>query len=85
MPIFRNGSGRRQSQVSSRGLRETQAEILMAQQFQYMAARFDSVAELFVYGLEAYSAAGLLFAIKGSNSTAEGKWGGVRDCRWKLL
>ena len=27
-----------------------------------MAARFDSVAELFVYGLEAYSAAGLLFA-----------------------
>jgi hypothetical protein len=34
----------------------------MERQFRYMAARFDSVAELFVYGLGAYSAAGLLFA-----------------------
>jgi len=34
----------------------------MERQFQYMAARFDFVADLLVYALEAYSVAGLLFA-----------------------
>jgi len=34
----------------------------MERQFQYMAARFDFVAELFVYALEAYSTVGLLLA-----------------------
>ena len=40
-----------------------QAEISMERQFRYMAATFDLVAELFVYAFEAYSAAGLLFAV----------------------
>ena len=35
---------------------------LMEQRFRFMALRVDFVAELFVYALEAYSAAGLLFS-----------------------
>jgi len=34
----------------------------MERQFRFMAARFDFVAELLVYALEAYGASGLLFA-----------------------
>src|SRR5690349_3944874 len=62
MPIFRNGFDRPQLQVSSRGLREMRAKKLMEQRFRFMAPRVDFVAVLFVYALEAYSAAGLLFA-----------------------
>ena len=56
----------------------------MERQFQYMAARFDLVAELFVYALEAYSAAGLLFAavfvlrVERLDSEAQGSGIGFR-------
>src|SRR5215472_11163176 len=81
MPIFRHGFDPPQLQVSSRGLRETQAEILMERQFRYMAARFDFVAELFIYAIEAYSAAGLIFAavfvFRVQNLDSEAKSSGV--------
>lgn len=56
----------------------------MEQQFQYMAARFDFVAELFVYALEAYSTSGLLFAavfvfrVQRLDSEAQGSGIGFR-------
>lgn len=84
MPIFRNGFDPQLLQVSSRGLQETQAERSMERQFRYMAARFDFVAELFVYALEAYSAAGLLFAaafvfrVQRVDSEAQGSGIGFR-------
>ncbi len=56
----------------------------MEQQFRFMAASVDFVAELFVYALEAYSAAGLLFAavfvfrVQKVDSEAEGSGIGFR-------
>jgi len=56
----------------------------MEQQFRFMAARVDFVAALFVYALEAYSAAGLLFAavfvfrVQRLDSDAQGSGLGFR-------
>jgi len=81
---FSNGSGREAIASVITSPAYTQADISMERHFRYMAAIPDFLAELFVNGLEAYFATGVLFAltfvfrVQRFDSEAEGTGVGFR-------